>query len=183
MMDVGIIRIFIFCKIPFLTPRTSLFFVPLVALYLFSLVCNLYKNKQVAGKLVAILFIFLGTQHFAQGYNNQANYEWYFNQSTYQVLDKIVGIIEEEKIRKPVKIDCHWYFHPSLSYHINKKYNGVLKLLPYHKETQYESDAIFYYANPEDANEIDLLNGRFNRITDFKCNFGVLFIEKQSIVK
>jgi len=127
------------------------------------------------GKVLSISLIFLCTQHFVRGYNGRANHEWYFNQSTYKVLDEIIFLVESNNLQKPVKVDCHWFYHPSLTYHIDQKYQGILELMPYHKETNPESDATFYYCEP---NEVDILSPKFDKIKEFSGNYSYLLRHK-----
>lgn len=166
---------FYIVNIPFLNSRTSLFFIPIVGLYIFTLFNILTKNHQHIGKVLYISLILLSAQHFVRGYNGKANQEWYFNQSTYNVLDEIMFLVESNNLQKPVKIDCHWSYHPSLTYHIDQKYRGILELLPYHKDTNPESDATFYYSEP---NEIDILNPKFEKIKEFTGNYSLLLRHK-----
>ncbi len=166
---------FYIAKIPFLNARTSLFFVPLVSLYIFSLVNLIYQRYQFAGKILSISLILLCAQHFVRGYDGRANYEWYFNQSTYKVLDEIIYLVEYNNLPKPVKVDCHWFYHPSLTYHIEQKYRGVLELMPYHKEVNPDSDATFYYSEP---NEVEILSTKFDNIKEFTGNYSILLKHK-----
>lgn len=166
---------FYIANIPFLNARTSLFFIPIVGLYIFSLFNILYKNHQFIGKVLSISLIFLCAQHFIRGYNGRANHEWYFNQSTYKVLDEIIFLVESNNLQKPVKVDCHWFYHPSLTYHIDQKYRGILELLPYHKDVNPESTATFYYSEP---NEVDILSPKFDKIKEFSGNYSFLLKHK-----
>lgn len=166
---------FYVAKVPFLNSRTALFFVPLVALFVFSQINVLYTHSKKYGTAISIVLILFCTQHFARGYNGRVNYEWYFNQNTYEFLDELMFQINSNNLSKPVLLDCHWFYHPSLTYHINQKYRGIIELLPYHKETNKSSNAIFYYSEPGEA---DVLSENFIRIKEFSGSHSILWKHK-----
>jgi hypothetical protein len=166
---------FYLINVPFLNARTSLFFIPLVALFIFSILNHLYINHLNSGKIISMVIILLCAQHFARGYNGRVNYEWYFNQNTYEVLDELMYEINSKNLTKPVLLDCHWFYHPSLTYHINQKYRGVIALVPYHKETNPKSEALFYYSEPGEA---DLLSENYTRIKEFSGTYSILWKKK-----
>lgn len=166
---------FYIANVPFLNARTSLFFVPLVALFIFVLFTIIQEYSIKATKTISVFIILFCTQHFVRGYNGRSNYEWYFNQNTYDVLDEIMYNINSKNLVKPVLLDCHWYYHPSLTYHINKKYRGIIELVPYHKETNVNSGASFYYSEP---NESDILAIKFNKLKEFGDNQSFLWMKK-----
>lgn len=166
---------FYILKVPFLNARTSLLFVPLVAFNIFSMISELNYKTYKLTRVIAISTILFCAQHFIRGYNGRVNYEWYFDQNTYEVLDEIMYRINSENRLKPVLLDCHWYYHPSLTYHINQKYRGIITLVPYHKETNPESDAVFYFAEPNESNTLD---PKFDRVKDFGLNQSVLWLKQ-----
>jgi len=167
---------FYLTKVPFLNARTALFFIPLVALFVFNVVYLLKDYIPKVTRLISIFLIFLCTQHFLRGYNGRANYEWYFNQNTYEILDDLMYEIHINNIPKPVKLDCHWFHHPSLTYHINDKYRGIIELLPYHKDTPNDSDALYYISEPGD---MDVLSQNFIHVKQYDGGFGILWKKKQ----
>ncbi len=93
----------------------------------------------------------------------------------YEVLDELIYEINSKNLTKPVLLDCHWFYHPSLTYHINQKYRGVIDLVPYHKETNPKSEALFYYSEPGDA---DLLSENYSRIKEFAGTYSILWKKK-----
>ena len=62
-------------------------------------------------------------------------------------------------------------FHPSLSYHVSQKYNGLIELIPYHKEIQPTSDALFYYTT---SDEKDQLGSKYKVISEYAWKTRVL---------
>ncbi len=167
---------FYLTKVPFLNARTALFFIPLVALFVFNVIYLLKDYMPKATRLISIFLIFLCTQNFLRGYNGKANYEWYFNQNTYEILDDLLYEIHVNNIPKPLKVDCHWFHHPSLSYHITNKYRGMIELLPYHKDTPNDSPALYYISEPS---EIDVLSEKFIQLKQYNGGFGILWRKKQ----
>ena len=133
-------------KVPFLNARTSLFFVPLASVCIIFAIKKIYESKDWLGIMICVSISIFGIQHFLRGSNPKSNFEWYQDEQTHQVLREINNMIIQNGYKKPVKIDCNWIFHPSLTYHIEKKYQGVMELMPYHKDTQVGSPAVFYYA-------------------------------------
>ena len=155
---------FFVANVPFLNARTSLFFVPL------ALVCSIYAIKKIyefkdwLGIMICVSLSVFGFQQFLRGANPRANFEWYQDEYTHQVLREINNMIMQQGYKKPVKIDCNWIFHPSLTYHIEKKYQGIMELMPYHKDTQVGSPAIFYYA---ESSETEALKEHFITVKDY----------------
>ncbi|MCB0659608.1 MAG: hypothetical protein KDC04_01655, partial [Saprospiraceae bacterium] len=76
----------------------------------------------------------------------------------------------------PVTLDCHWFYHPSLTYHINQKYRGLIELTPYHKETDQNSNAMFYYSDPS---ETELLSKNYDKVKEFSGSYSILWQKKQ----
>jgi hypothetical protein len=58
-----------------------------------------------------------------------------------------------------LELNCNWLFHPSLSFHTKYDYPGLINLVPDHKEIQPDQGATFYYAQPED---MDQLKGKYD---------------------
>jgi hypothetical protein len=154
----NLLQFYIF-KVPFLNPRTALCFVPLVCICLSYGLMAMYKYKKTLGLVMAMATSSLLIQHFVRAYNSKAVYEWYYDTNTYEVLDEIIHVIDTEKIATPVKVNCHWIFHPSMSYHIKHKYADKIQLVPYHKEFEPESDAMFYFTQND---ELERLLPKFN---------------------
>ncbi|MBC7886231.1 MAG: hypothetical protein H7X99_12195 [Saprospiraceae bacterium] len=150
--------------IPFLNARTALFFIPLVVLFMgFCLQAVWHKNMTLS--LVMSMFLsILAVQHFIRGFNVKSPYEWGYDETTYDVLNEMNDIVNREQIPKPVKVNCHWIFYPSLSYHIKYQYADVFELVPYHKDIQAESDARFYYT---EAQELEKLSAKFEPVKDY----------------
>lgn len=167
---------FYILKVPFLNARTSLFFVPLVALFIYTLVIMESENLKYAAKGIAFSIMLLCSIHLLRGYNGRVNYEWYFNQNTYEVLDEIIFLIHSNNLPTPVTLDCHWFYHPSLTYHINNKYRGIIELAPYHKETNQNSTSTYYYSEP---NEVDSLSKNYIKIKEFSGTYSILWQKKQ----
>ena len=100
-------------------PELLYFLYPLVALFLYALILTLSEQKKKLSKELPIFIIVVCTQHFVRGYNGKVNYEWYFNQNTYEVLMK--SIFDKLKnLSTPVTLDCHWF----LSSFINVSYQS-----------------------------------------------------------
>lgn len=136
--------------VPFLNARTALFLLPLSFIpFLFSL-DRLKKINNIIGIVMIVFFGGLVIQHFIRAYQSKSSFEWYLDENTYQVLDKVKDIIEKENITKPVQLNCTWVFHPSLLFHTQYDYPGLINLITYHKEVQPNSNTEFYYAQPED---------------------------------
>lgn len=166
---------FYIANVPFLNARTSLFLVPLLGLLLVTILEYISQYLPKTGKVVTLIFIILTLQHFVRGYNGRANYEWYFNQNTYEILDDIMYEINVNNLKKPVKLDCHWFHHPSLTYHVNKDYRGVIELMPYHKETSPNTEAVYYLSEPNEEKE---LSTNFTKIKQYNGGHGVLWRRK-----
>lgn len=150
--------------VPFLNARTALFFVPLTAILVVLSIQNIGFKKDWLGIILVSFLSIINIQHFFRANNPKANFEWYQDEQTHQVLTELNNMIMQNGYKKPVKIDCNWIFHPSLTYHIEKNYQGVMELLPYHKDTQVGSPAMFYYV---ESWETDALKDHFIPVKDY----------------
>ena len=150
--------------VPFLNARTALFLIPLVSIVVcYGLEVITCTNRMV-GLLLTVFVISLSCQHFVRGFNGLATYEWYNDADTYVVLKDIEKDIENQNLHTPVKVDCHWVFHPSMTYHIKHLYSDKIELMPYHKTVKPDTDAMFYYTGSED---IDSLSPRFGILQEY----------------
>lgn len=150
--------------VPFLNARTALFFVPLVALpFALSLQVFFAKYKTWPMVLVLLLLTFQ-VQHFIRGYSVHSNFEWYYDQNTYQVLDEIKSMVEKGQAPKPVKINCYWIFYPSMSYHVANGYADYIQIAPWGVKIKDDSESVFYYT---ESGEKDQVADRFDIIKDY----------------
>jgi hypothetical protein len=157
--------------VPFLNARTALFFIPLTCVIL-CLGLDAFLNFNKSFGLILILCIgSISIQHFVRGFNGKSTYEWYNDADTNLVLKELNDIVLRENISRPVKLNCNWIFHPSLSYHIEHDYKDIFVLVPYHKDIQPESDALFYYATGEEKEQ---LAGKYNVINEYAWKTRVL---------
>lgn len=136
--------------VPFLNARTAIFLIPLTFIPFIFALERLRAYNQIVGMILIVFLGGLSTQHFIRAYKSKSAFEWYLDENTYQVLDKIKEIVERENLNKPVKLNCTWVFHPSLLFHTQYDYPGMMDLVTYHKDVQPNSDTEFYYAQPED---------------------------------
>ncbi len=162
---------FLLAGIPFLNARTALFFIPLVSIAVCFGLEGLIRTKLWLGLLVTVFTISFSIQHFVRGFNGLSTYEWYNDADTHVILRELKEIIDREKLTTPVKVDVHWIFHPSMSYHIRHEYSGLIELLPYHKEINTESQGVFYYTQ---SDEVDRLTPRYNKLKDYGWGSRVL---------
>lgn len=150
--------------VPFLNARTSLFFIPLFSIVLVLSIQQITIIKEWLGVILICSTSLLTIQHFFRGCNPKANFEWYQDGDTYNVLKEINNIIFQESMPRPVKIDCHWLFHPSLTYHIEQNYKGIMEVAPYHKEINHETNALFYYTV---SDEQEVLKSKFEPVREY----------------
>ncbi len=166
---------FYIADIPFLNARTALFFIPIVIINIGFGLQAWVEKKQVIGLVLILMYGGLSIQHFVRGFNIKSTYEWYFDENTFDVLRDMNHMIEEEKLEKPVKINCHWIFYPSLSYHLDRKYPGVFELVPYHKEIETNTDAVFYYTQND---EVEALSEHYFVSRDYAWKSRILLKRK-----
>ena len=151
--------------IPFLNARTALFFIPLVCLVLCLGMEAMLSVHKLTGLLLIVLTVTVSLQHFVRGYNGKSCYEWSGDAENYVVLKDLEDIISGENIAKPVKVNCHWVFHPSLDYHIHHSaYKDMMELVPYHKDCQPDTDAKFYFTQ---SDELEKLSPRFDVVREY----------------
>lgn len=161
--------------VPYLNARTSLFFIPMLAIPITSLFELLRLRASAFGMIISIMCIGILGYHYQKAYNPKCSFEWYYDENTYELLDDIREIVSASGMNQPVKINCNWLFHPSLLFHTTYENQGKFNLVPYHKETQPESDALFYYAQPE---ERDILSARYEVVKTYNYKTRFLMMLK-----
>jgi hypothetical protein len=162
---------FMIFKVPFLNARTALFFVPLVCIPLVLSIQVLFQRFKYWPFIITITFLSVQVQHFIRGYSVNSNFEWYYDQNTYQVLDHIKSMVESGQAPKPVKINCYWIFYPSLSYHVSQNYSEFIEIAPWDTKIKDDVNSVFYYT---EGSEKDQLSEKFDVIKDF--GFGARFL-------
>jgi len=157
-------------NVPYLNARTSLFFIPMLAIPVTALFELVRKRFNAGGIVLSILCVSLLGYHYKNAFNPKCSFEWYYDENTYEVLNDISKITSVPGITHPIKINCNWLFHPSLLFHTTYENQGRYELVPYHKEPQPESNALFYYAQPEDK---EILSARYEvvRTYNYKTRF------------
>ncbi len=166
---------FYLVQVPFLHARTALFFLPMVSICVCLGMDAVTQRNRLAGLLMTIFTISFSLQHFIRGFNNSLVFEWYYDANTHEVLRDIDELIKNENLNTPVKLDCYWIFHPSLSYHISHKYKGVIELIPYHKELEINEEARYYYIQSDQQEQ---LTQKFEKIKDYSSGNRVLMKAK-----
>lgn len=162
---------FLILKVPFLNARTALFFVPLVCIPLVLSFQEIYNKYKQWSLLFIIIIMSLQVQHFVRGFSVNSNFEWSYDQNTYQVLDHIKSMVESGQAPKPVKINCYWIFYPSMSYHVSQKYSEFIEIAPWDTKIKDDGNSVFYYT---EGGEKDPLAERFDVIKDF--GYGARFL-------
>lgn len=150
--------------VPFLNARTALFFIPLVSICMVAGLDGWVRFRPQAGYILVLLICCLSVQHFVRGFNGRSIYEWYYDENTFDVIRDINELADKEGNNRPVKVNCHWIFYPSLSYHIARQCPDAIELVPYHKDLQPDSDALFYYTQ---SDEKDALQEKFGPVKEY----------------
>ena len=161
--------------IPFLNARTALFFIPLVSIPLCLSIQNIsFANKNIGFALIVLLNGLL-LQHFIRGYKVNSNFEWYYDQNTYQVLDHIKSLVEAGQAPKPATLNAYWIFYPSLSYHIAHGYEEYIQIAPWDTKIDQDQSSLFYYT---EISEKDKVLPRFDISKDYGSGARLLFRSK-----
>jgi MFS family permease len=155
---------FYILDVPFLNPRTALTFIPLTMVVLGYGIEAMHSYARTAGLALCIAVSALCVQHYVRAYNIKVTYEWYYDGETYDVIKAVTDFYDREKLNSPIKLNCHWIFHPSLNYHIKQLCPDKIILVDYHKDIQPESDATFYYTQ---SDEHEKLTPRFDIYQDY----------------
>lgn len=155
---------FYILDVPFLNARTALFFVPLVCVPFSLSLQVIYQRAKNWTYLIAVILLSLQTQHFVRGYNVHSNFEWSYDQNTYQALDYIKQMVESGQAPKPVKINCYWIFYPSMSYHVSQNYAEYIQIMPWDTKIKNDGESVFYYT---ESGEKDALLERFDIVQDY----------------
>ena len=151
-----------FLNTPYYTGRTALFYYPSFSLLLLTLLVELenlsWKNlNNILSLIIPILMIF----HLANTYKLCNVREWWYDESTFEVLD----ILEEYRgSQEQISLNVNWHFHRSFFFYTETGKVPWLVLFPYDKNIDADSEASFYYVFESD---LELLDTRFTRVRRF----------------
>ena len=163
---------FYILKIPFLNARTSLFFVPISMLPFFAIIDVIQIYFKKVGTWMTFLLIVFITHHFIITFQEKNVFEWWFDENTFEVLDDVQKDATASQITTPIMIDCSWLFQPSLSYHGDQCCKSTIQIVPYHKDPNANSDAIYYYATSDEAPSLDC---SYHKIKEYGWGSRILF--------
>lgn len=156
--------IFWIVDVPYLTGRTALLFVPLVCVALSTSVHEIYNYNKRLGISLCLLMISFITQHYIKANDTTTISEWYYDRDSYRVLDDLQDIIHTESMAKPVILNCHWLYFPSMDYHIPREYKTDIKLAPYGLKIAQDTSSQYYFA---ESNELEYLKENFEILKSY----------------
>ncbi|MCH2231977.1 MAG: hypothetical protein MK105_16695 [Crocinitomicaceae bacterium] len=137
---------------PFLNGRLAIFYHPLFIVVFLSTIRLIslkeyYSLKTFSSGIILVLTI----MHFTQVWRKDIFREWYYDATTYKVLNHLNSIRNNEHIT----IDSHWLFNPALRFHIEFDPIDWLTLKPYNKEILPNTDSKFYYIMWDEKHKIE----------------------------
>lgn len=157
---------FYWIEVPFLNPRTALFFVPLISIaFILSvdvLVRYYYKLAIPFVNIVTSVLIF----HFLSGFKVDENYEWFYDKHTYSVI-KEMKHIKNTSGQTPT-LNCYWIYYPSLSFHVPQIAKDDIDLAPWGQKIENDSTYQYYYT---EYGELDKLKESYEIIKDFGSSY------------
>jgi hypothetical protein len=152
-------------KVPFLNSRTALFFYPLFALQLIAVANWLWEKKQWIAKIYIVLFTLFVVDNMDNNMNIRSSREWWFDSSTFLVIEHLEQIYREEQRNSPITLDIYWAMLNSFTFHIKEStpnHQAHINLSGWHPNRTYPRDTEFYLAESQeeakqysDTHEID----------------------------
>ena len=164
-------------KIPYLTGRAVLVFIPLFGLSIASALDAIIRFNRKVGLSISIGIVFLCSFHFVKSMDTTVIAEWYYDRDTYNVLDDVQDIVVKEGLTRPAMINCYWIFFPSLEYHIKNDYQSNIKLAPYEVKIDQDTSSMFYYT---ETGELDKLDGNFKIVKSYNGGNQHLLVKSTS---
>lgn len=133
---------------PFLTSRTALLFIPILTLPLIFTAAGLPPHWRFR-QLPLLIGAGLQLGIFLKNMNAINIYEWWFDVNTFQVLHQLEQY--HMATGAEVSLNTNWLYYPSFNFHISERHLEWLHLTPFHKSTDLESTADFYYITDSEA--------------------------------
>lgn len=168
--------------IPFLNPRTAVFYYPPFALLLLSTGIAFWKKY---GKRAYWFLIPLGLftiVNFDNNRNLKQSYEWPYDRGTIKVLDFIKAAYLAENRTEPFTLDCHWLHQNSLHFHLEfdpASYARYIRMPNhYHGNEPPRADTDFYYT--ENWDEIVQIADRYTPVLNIEYNRFILMRKRGS---
>jgi hypothetical protein len=162
--------------VPFLNPRTALFYFPLFALLLIGVAISLWANYGKRAFWFLLPLAAFSLVNFDNNRNLKQSYEWQYDRGSFEVLRFISDSYKMENRTAPFTLDCNWLHQNSLSFHREFDQapyaNHITMPNHYHGNEAPRGNTDFYYtATPE---EIQQLEGRYVPVLAVESNRYVL---------
>jgi hypothetical protein len=161
-----------FLGTPYLTTRTALVYIPLLALMIGSGLSALHDYLSKTGITLSCIFFIVISIHLIRSYNLSYFKEWQFDQNTFQVLDQLKKIKDNRRSGEKITLNTNWLFSPSFNFYKQTTDLSWLDLIPYHKEPQYSRHDEFYYTVSEEYN---MVPAEYKKISVFDNDSRALF--------
>ncbi|MCB0531267.1 MAG: hypothetical protein H6574_00615 [Lewinellaceae bacterium] len=162
--------------IPFLNPRTAIFYYPPFAMLLVGVGIALWEKY---GKRAYWFLIPLGLftmVNFDNNRNLKQSYEWPYDRGTIKILDFIKAAYVSENRTEPFTLDCHWLHQNSLHFHLEFDPAGYASYIRmpnhYHGNEPPRADTDFYYT--ENWDEIVQIADRYTPVLNIEYDRFVL---------
>lgn len=137
---------------PFLNGRLAVFYHPLFMILFLSFIKTLTPKNLIPIKIsLSILTLILTCIHFTQVWKKDNFREWYYDASTYKVINHINAV----RNGKQISIDTHWLFNPAFRFHIEFDEIDWLSLRYYNKEILPETNSDYYYIMWDEKQKIE----------------------------
>ncbi len=149
---------------PNLTGRTALFFYPLFSTALIGTLSLVSNTKKTV--LKTILPIILGAiclLNLAHRFTLKSVKEWAYDQDNLTVINLLKDKYKDEQI----SLKTSWFFNPSFTFYAETGKTPWIKLYPYNKNIDINTDAEYYYIF---AKDYKLLEPKFEVVSKFSLD-------------
>ena len=162
--------------IPFLNPRTALFYYPPFALLLLGTGIAFWEKYAKRAYWFLIPLGLFTVLNFDNNRNLKQSYEWPYDRGTTNVLDFIKAAYVAENRTEPFTLDCHWLHQNSLYFHLEFDPASYAKYVRmpnhYHGNEPPRADTDFYYT--ENWDEIVQIADRYTPVLNIEYDRFIL---------
>ena len=160
-----------------LNARLSLFFYPLFALLLGSMAAWIWQRARKFTWILLAPVLVLTLMNNVRCMNLHASFEWWFDSSTFAVLNKMQEIQAAEGRTEPYTFDGHWAMMNSFTVHVSEfpqGYDRTVQSVSWHADRVPTPGPDFFFA----LNEVELQALRETYQVVYRPPVGVLLRKK-----
>ncbi len=167
-------------QVPFLDARTSLLLYPLLALQIAAVAHWFWQKKKIVAQAFWVVVLGFAAYNFWGKASLDRQTEWWFDNTTFVVLDYLERLYYREKRTEPITLDTAWPMQNSYLFHTkdaSPRRDHIIKVSGWHGGREFPRDTEFYIS--EDGNDVQKLKDEYDVVLEVPYAFSRLYQRKK----